>query len=70
MRSAWLTTQVRTASQPSKRRWECPNCSGDCYGSSDETYYCHGKSMGTQTEQVGACGYWESWDGTRNGVNR
>ncbi len=43
--------------------WCCPNCGGDCFGSSGVTsitYYCHGNSMGTKTEQTPSCGYWET----------
>ncbi len=39
--------------------WRCPNCGGDCYGFYQGIYLCHGNSLGTETEQTPACGYWE-----------
>lgn len=53
-------------SDPARRiRWRCPNCGGDCFGTSMDVRYCHGHSYGTQTEQSMACGYWEDDRGNR-----
>lgn len=46
-------------------RWRCPNCGGDCFGTSLDVRYCHGHSYGTSTEQSMACGYWEDDRGNR-----
>lgn len=57
LRSAWVVDpKERTG-----RRWDCPNCGGDCFGSSGSTYHCQGNSLGTPTEQTRPCGYSESW---------
>jgi hypothetical protein len=55
--------------------WRCPNCGGDCYGSAlipkPFRYYCQGNSLGTQTEQTPACGYWETHvEPRKHGVRR
>jgi hypothetical protein len=46
-------------------KWRCPNCGGDCFGTSLETRHCHGHSFGTSTEQSQGCGYWEDDLGNR-----
>jgi hypothetical protein len=54
-----------------RRLWICPNCSGDCYGSSYDIYYCHGSSEGTSTEQSSPCGFWQNRHSPlRNGLSR
>ncbi len=57
------------------QKWSCPNCGGDCYGSTNTqspatwTYYCNGSSLGTQTEQTQGCGYWETaYEPRRQGI--
>lgn len=42
--------------------WRCPNCGGDCFGTSMGVRYCSGHSYGTPTEQTAPCGYWETDD--------
>jgi hypothetical protein len=46
-------------------RWRCPNCGGDCFGTSSGVRYCSGHSFGSTTEQSVACGYWEDDLGNR-----
>lgn len=63
--------QGATLSIPQK--WSCPNCGGDCFGSMRGavgiTYYCHGNSLGTQSEQTPGCGYWETaYEPRRQGI--
>lgn len=55
------------------QKWSCPNCGGDCFGSTlirrEHAYYCNGKSLGTKTEQTAGCGYWETaYEPRRQGI--
>ena len=58
-------------SMPLKRRWECPSCGGDCFGTSQGQYHCQGDSLRTLSEQTEACGFWQNVDvPLRNGRAR
>ncbi len=37
-----------------RRLWICPNCSGDRFVSSEETYYCEGSGL------ADPCGFWQN----------
>lgn len=55
------------ATKPLERNvhWRCPNCGGNCFGTSMGVRYCGGHSYGTPTEQSSSCGYWEDDSGNR-----
>ena len=67
MRAITRSAFIADPEDPSGRRWNCPGCGGNCFGSSGEArmYYCHGNSLGTPTEQTQPCGYSEAFDDPR-----